>query len=74
MEKAAEETIPKKKIITKKWITLETLSLVQEKRILKKKKTVANWQTGNCFDRNAMRYEKRPKQTKRNGCRVSAKT
>ena len=32
MEKAAEETI------TKKWITLETLSVVQEKRILKKKR------------------------------------
>ena len=38
MEKAAEETIPEKEMITKKWITPETLSLVQEKKILKKKK------------------------------------
>ena len=38
MEKAAEETIPEKEMITKKWITPETLSLVQEKRILKKKR------------------------------------
>ena len=38
MEKAAEKTIPEKEMITKKWITLETLSLVQEKRILKKKR------------------------------------
>ena len=30
--------IPEKEMITKKWITPETLSLVQEKRILKKKK------------------------------------
>jgi len=37
MEKAAEETIPEKEMITKKWITPETLSLAQEKRILKKK-------------------------------------
>jgi len=72
MEKAAEETILETEMITKKWITLETLSLVQEKRILKKK-TVANWQTGN-IDRNAMRYEKRPEQTKRNGRKDSART
>ena len=72
MEKAAEETIPEKKMITKKWITPETLSLVQEKRILKKE-TVANWQTGN-IDRNAIRYVKRPEQTKQNGWRVSART
>jgi len=38
MEKAAEETIPKKEMLTKKWITPETPSLVQEKRILKKKR------------------------------------
>jgi len=38
MEKAAEETISEKKIIIKKWITPETLSLVHEKRILKKKR------------------------------------
>jgi len=38
MEKAAEETLPEKEMITKKWITPETLSLVQEKKILKKKR------------------------------------
>jgi len=38
MEKATKETIPEKEMITKKWITLETLSLIQEKRILKKKR------------------------------------
>jgi len=38
MEKAAEKTIPEKEMITKKWITPETPSLVQEKRILKKKR------------------------------------
>jgi len=35
---AGEEIIPEKEMITKKWITLEKLSLVQEKRILKKKR------------------------------------
>jgi len=35
--------------------------------------SVANWQTGN-IDRNVMRYEKRPEQTKRNGWRDSART
>jgi len=34
---------------------------------------VANWQTAN-IDRNVMRYEKRPEQTKRNGWRDSART
>jgi len=32
MEKATEETIPEKKMITKKWITPETLSLVYKKK------------------------------------------
>jgi len=40
---------------------------------ISRKETVANWQTGN-IDRNAMRYEKRPEQTKRNGWRDSART
>ena len=44
-----------------------------KKIAMERKEIVAKWQTGN-IDRNAIRFEKRPERTKRNGWRDSART
>lgn len=41
VKEAVEETVPEEEKITKKWITQETLKLVQEKRILKIQRDVS---------------------------------